>query len=277
MQTLLQDLRYGARMLLKHPGFALIAVLTLALGIGANSAIFSVVNSVLLRELPYREPQRLVMVWSDRPLQQAQTGWTEYPFTAADFKDLRDQNQSFEQMAAFTSHRLNITGSGEPELLGGVRASANLFALLGVEARHGRVFLPEEDRAGNNRVVILSDGLWQRRFGSDPKIIGQTISLDNEPYTVVGVAPPDFQFPPKASLPAGFQFPPEVNFYTPLALTPQQWNNRGPGWLAAIARLKPQTGFGHAQAEMVAVAKRLEQQYPDSNKNESVRLVAIHQ
>ncbi len=183
---MLQGLRYGARTLMKTPGFTLIAVITLALGIGANSAIFSVVNSVLLRELPYREPQRLVMVWSDRPQLQARTGMSEFPVSAADFTDWRDQNQGFEQIAAFHSQSLNITGGGEPEFLGGVRASANLFALLGVEARHGRVFLPEEDQPGNNRVVVLSDGLWQRRFGSDPKIIGQTISLNNESYTVIG-------------------------------------------------------------------------------------------
>ncbi len=277
IEEMWQDLRFGARMLLRKPGFTLIAIITLALGIGANSAIFSVVNSVLLRELPYREPQRLVMVWSDRPLQQAQTGWREFPFAAADFRDLRDQNQSFEQMAAFGAQPLNITGSGEPELLGGVCASANLFALLGVEARHGRVFLPEEDQPGNNRVVVLSDGLWQRRFGSDPKIIGQTISLDNEPYTVIGVAPPGFQFPPNDSLPAAYQFPREVNFYTPLALTREQWNNRGPAYLTAIARLKSQTGFEQAQAELVGIAERLARQYPESNRNESVRLVAIQQ
>jgi len=277
LEELWQDLRYGARMLAKNPGFTLVAGATLALGIGANSAIFSVVNSVLLRELPYREPQRLVALWSDNPLQQSQTGLTEWPFTAADFRDLRDQNQSFEQMAAFTAHRLNITGGAEPELLGGVSATANLFALLGVEARHGRVFQPEEDQPGNNRVVVLSDGLWRRRFGSDPKIIGQTISLDNEPYTVIGVAAPDFQFPPKASMPAAYQFPPEVNYYTPLALTPEEWGNRGPGFLTAIARLKSQTRFEQAQADMVRIAERLARQYPDSNKNESVRLVSLHQ
>ncbi|MGH9837616.1 MAG: ABC transporter permease [Blastocatellia bacterium] len=277
MQTLWQDLRYGARMLMKKPGFTLIAVITLGLGIGANSAIFSVVNGVLLREAPYREPQRLVMVWADRPQLQAQTGISDFPVSAADFADWRDQNQGFEQIAAFHSQSFNITGGGEPEFLGGVRASANLFALLGIEARRGRVFLPEEDRAGNNRVVILSDGLWQRRFGSDPKIIGRTISLNNEPYTVVGVASPDFQFPRKAELPAGFGFPGEVSLYTPLALTPEQRNNRGRDYLAVIARLKPQTRFEQAQAEMVGVAERLEQQYPDTNRNKSVRLVAFHQ
>src|SRR5262245_49505570 len=140
MQAIWQDLRYGGRMLVKHPGYTVIAALTLALGIGANSAIFSVVNSVLLRELPYRDPQRLVMVWSDRPMQSALRGWTEWPFTPADFRDLRDQNRSFEQMAAFTYPMgLNITGGDGPELIVGVRGSANLFALLGVGPRHGRV------------------------------------------------------------------------------------------------------------------------------------------
>jgi putative ABC transport system permease protein len=272
-----QDLRYGARMLFKNPGFTLIAVITLSLGIGANSAIFSVVNSVLLREAPYREPRRLVMVWSDRPQFQARTGMTEFPVSAADFTDWRDQNQGFEQIAAFHSQALNLTGFGEPEVLGAVRASVNLFALLGVEPRRGRVFLPEEDQAGANRVVILSDGLWQRRFGSDPKVIGQTISLNNEPYTVVGVMPPDFQFPRKADLPAGFGFPSEVHLYAPLALTPEQRNNRGRHYLAVIARLKPQTSFDQAQAEMVGIAGRLERQYPDLNRNKSVRLVGFHQ
>jgi len=277
IETLIQDLRYGLRTLWKNPGFTLVAVVTLGLGIGANSAIFSVVNSVLLRELPYREPQRLVIAWSDRPQLQARTGTTEFPISAADFADLRDQNQSFEQIAAFHSQSFSISGGDDPALLGGVRASDNLFALLGVEARHGRVFLPEEDQPGNNRVVILSDGLWRRRFGSDPKIIGQTISLNNEPYTIVGVAPPDFQFPRRADLPAGFGFPSEVDLYTPLALTPEQSNNRGRHYLAVIARLKQQTGFEQAQTEMAGIAGRLERQYPDTNRNKSVRLVAFHQ
>src|SRR5262245_54004586 len=277
MESLVQDLRFGARMLMKQPGFTLIAVITLALGIGANSAIFSVVNSVLLRAAPYREPQRLVMVWSDRPQLQALVGKTEFPVSAADFTDWRDQNQCFEQIAAFHSQSLDLTGVGEPEILGAVRASVNLFALLGVEARHGRGFLPEEDQAGANRVVILSDGLWRRRFGADPKIIGQTISLNNQPYTVVGVSPPDFQFPRKADLPAGFGFPAEVSLYTPLALAPEQRNNRGRHYLAVIGRLKPQTSFEQAQVEMVGVAGRLERQYPDLNRNKSARLVGFHQ
>jgi putative ABC transport system permease protein len=277
LEEVWQDLRYGTRMLGRSPSFTLIAVITLSLGIGANSAIFSVVNSVLLRELRYREPQRLVMVWSDRPLQSAQKGWAEWPFTSADFRDLRDQNHTFEQMAAFTWDNRNITGVGEPEVLNGMYASANLFALLGVEAEHGRVFLSEEDRPGNDHVVILSDGLWRRRFGSDPKIIGQTISLSSEPFTVIGVAPPGFQFPPKAGLPGQYGFPGEIHFYAPLAITPEQWNDRGSGWINAIARLKQHASFEQAQTDMIGIANRLAQQYPNSNKNESVRLVAIHQ
>jgi predicted permease len=272
LEELWQDLRYGARMLVKNPGFTMVAVITLALGIGANSAIFSVVNSVLLRELPYRDPQRLVMVFTEWEIPQVGTRGTESPFTGADFRDLRDQNQSFEQLSAFSGVTFNLTGGGDPEALSGIHASANLFSLLGSEARHGRVFLPEEDQAGSNRVVILSDRLWQRRFGSDPKIIGQTISLNNENYTVVGVAPPDFQFPPKATLSAS-----SVDFYTPLALSPEEWNNRNSGRYSVIARLKSQTRIEQAQTEVAGIASRLEEQYPNTNRYKSARLVAFHQ
>jgi putative ABC transport system permease protein len=272
-----QDLRFGLRMLVKHKGFTVVTVLTLALGISANTAIFSVVNGVLLRPLPYKEPQRLVMVWTARSLLQAQAGVSKSSVSAADFSDWRDQNQVLEQIAAFQSQSFNITGGGEPEYLGGVRASANLFPLLGVEARLGRTFLPEEDRAGSGRVVILGYGLWQRRFGSDPKIIGQTISLNDQSYTVIGVMPSGFQFPRKGDLPSGFQFPAEANFYTPLALTPEQRNNRGRNYLAVIARLKPKISLDQAQTEMTGIAERLRQQYPGTNRDRGVMLVGLHQ
>ncbi|MGH9854847.1 MAG: ABC transporter permease, partial [Blastocatellia bacterium] len=168
-----------------------------------------------------------------------------------------------------------ITGGGEPEMLGGLRASANLFALLGVEAKLGRTFLAEEDQPGANRVVILSHGLWRRRFGSDPKIIGQTISLNNEPYTVVGVAPPGFQFPRKGDMPSGWPFPGEVNFYTPLALIPEQISRRRTS-LAVIARLKPQFGVEQAQAEVTGIAERLRRQYPDANRDKGMRVAELH-
>src|SRR5262245_54554866 len=173
IETLIQDLRYGARMLLKNPGFTLIAVLTLALGIGANTAIFSVVNGVLLRPLPYYEPERLVMVWADRPIMQAQTGLPDFPVTVADFVDWRNQNQVFEQMAAMEGWRMNLTDGGEPESVVGLRASASLFLLLGARLAVGRAYLPEEDRAGADRVAVISHGLWRQRYGADPKIVGR--------------------------------------------------------------------------------------------------------
>ena len=168
IETLVQDLRFGARMLMKRPGFALTALLTLALGIGANTAVFSVVNGVLLRALPYYEPERLVMVWADHPIMQAQVGLPDFPVTAADFVDWRNQNQVFERMAAMRTSRMSLTGNGEPESVVGLRASASLFPLIGARLAVGRAFLTEEDRAGAERVV-LSHGLWQRRYGAKPE------------------------------------------------------------------------------------------------------------
>jgi putative ABC transport system permease protein len=277
METLLQDIRYGLRLLTRRPGFTAVAVIALALGIGANTAIFSVVNGVVLRPLPYKDPDRLAMVWSRRPLLQAQVGSAEFPVSAGDFVDWRDQNQVFEQIAAFHSQPFNITGAGEPEYLGGVRASASLFSLLGVEPMLGRTFTPEEDQPGAERVVVISHGLWMRRFGSDQHIIGQKIMLNDEPHTVVGVLPPGFQFPRKGELPAGYQFPRQADFYTPLAWTPAQASNRGRNFVAVIARLNPRVTFEQAGAEMDAIADRLKQQYPQTNTNKEVFLVPLHQ
>ncbi len=265
LEDLWQDLRYGARMLLENPGFTLIAVLTLALGIGANSAIFSVVNGVLLRPLPYKDPQRLIMVWGTKQL------------SSIDFMALRRQNQVFEQVAAFISQPLNLTGRGEPEFLGDVVASANLFSLLGVEAIHGRVFLPEEEQPGNHRVVILSYGFWQRRFGADPKIVGQKISLNDQPYTVVGVMPQGFQFPRKGDMPGVWPIPSEVDIYTPTAFAPEQWNNRKSVSVIVIARLKPQFSPEQAQAEMNGIAQRLRQESTEGNRDQGMRVRTLHQ
>jgi putative ABC transport system permease protein len=267
---MIQDLRYGARMLLRHKGMTFIAVITLALGIGANTAIFSVVNGVLLSPLSYRDPQRLVMVWGTKPQ------YLVNAINSAEFVELRDQNQSFEHVAAFQPLTLNITQGGEPEVIGGTRASANLFTLLGVEPKLGRTFHPEEDQPGANRVVILSHGLWQRRFGSDPKIVGQTIALNNEPYTVVGVAPPGFQFPRKGDMPVEWLYSDAIDFYTPLAFTPEQIARRRTS-LAVIARLKPQFSIQQAHAEMTWFAERLKQQYPDAYRDKGMRVVELRQ
>jgi putative ABC transport system permease protein len=277
MQTVWQDLRYGTRMLLKSSGFTLIAVATLALGIGANTAIFSVVHGVLLRALPYPDPERLVMVWTHRPTLQARLGLSEFPVAAADFVDWSNQNQVFDQIAALRAQELNLTISGEPEVLGAVRASANLFSLLGVSPVQGRTFVPEEDRPGAHRVVVISYGLWQRRWAGDPELIGRTITLDNETYTVVGVMAPDFQFPRKGDLPPSFEFPGTVDLYLPIAFTPAEISNRTRSYLAVIARLNAGVSIKRANAEMEALAGRLRQQHPQTNSDKGVWLVALHQ
>jgi putative ABC transport system permease protein len=274
LETLWQDLRYGARMLLKNPGFTLITLLTLALGIGANTAIFSVVNGVLLSALPYKEPERLVMAWADRPITQAQTGQADAPVAMADFVDWRDQNQVFEQMAAMFARRINLTGRGQPEAVGVLRTSASLFPLLGTRFAAGRAFLPEEDRAGADRVVVISHALWQRRYAADPNLFGQKITLNDEAYTVIGVTAPDFQFPRKGEVPGIAR---TVDLYLPLAFTPEEMNNRMGSFLRVIARLKPGVSLGQASSEMNAIARRLTEQYPQTNTDKGVRLALLHQ
>jgi putative ABC transport system permease protein len=186
MRTLIQDLRYGLRTLRKNPGFTAIAVLTLALGIGANTAIFSVVNGVLLRPLPFRHPSRLVLIAEKSSFPVISTSRENY-------LDWRDQSHSFEAMEATRSGSITLTGAGEPERLNVRMATAGLFPMLGINAQVGRTFLAEEDRAGGTPVALLSYGLWQRRFGGSPDIIGKTINLDLQPYTVVGILPNGFQ------------------------------------------------------------------------------------
>ena len=186
MRTIWQDVRYGFRMLLKSRSFTLVALVALALGIGANTAIFSVVNAVLLRPLPYRDPARLVTVLHD--------GWK--PVAPANFLDWREQTRVFDSMAAAQVWGPSLTGRDEPEQLKALQLSANMFDVLGVGASLGRTFAEGEDQPGRDHVVVLSDGIWRRRFGGDRKIVGQQIMLDGEAYTVAGVMPPDFQFAP---------------------------------------------------------------------------------
>src|SRR5262249_2445176 len=200
MNGLLQDLRFGARMLMKEPGFTLIAVITLALGIGANSTIFSIVNAVLLRPLPYPNPERIVSVNYYRKTEDfGRAGGVE-------FMDWRDQSKMFEQIAAYPSDTADLTGNGEPERLAAGYVSSGLFATLGVEPLIGRVFTPAEDQPGGEPVVILSHSLWQRRFGGDPKMIGRALVLGGQSRMVIGIMPP------------GFQFPREIDLWLPLAL-----------------------------------------------------------
>jgi putative ABC transport system permease protein len=250
LADLLHDLRYAARLQRKNPGFTIVAVIALALGIGANTAIFSVVNTVLLRPLPYKDPGRLVMVWEDA----TKHGYPRDTPAAANFVDWRDQNQVFEGMAAIADTSFNFTGAGDPERLEGRRVSANLFPLLGVEPQIGRVFTAAEDQPGAQRVVLLSDGLWQRRFGGDSGIVGQALTLNGESYTVVGVMPARFQFPSS-----------DDEAWVPIAFTQQEAASRGRHYLEVLARLKPGVTLAQAKSEMSTIAARLQQQYPQNN------------
>ena len=218
-----QDLRYGARMLLKQPGFTLIAVLTLALGIGANTAIFSIVNAVLLRPFPYHAPERLVI------LQERESAGRGFSPSYPNFVDWRAQNTVFDSIAAVRQNEsFNLTGAGEPERLQGRLVSAEFFSTLGIKPLVGRDFLAEEDRPGATPAVILSYGFWQRRFGDDPSIIGKQLTLNNQSYTVVGITPPDFQY--------GL----EADVTVPFGLQAERFSRRGadPG-TDVVARLKP--------------------------------------
>jgi predicted permease len=259
-----QDLRYAARMLARTPAFTTIAVLALALGIGANTAIFSVVNKVLLQPLPFKNPNELVIIWENA----THLGFPKNTPSPANFIDWRDQSTLFTGMAAMAPKDFNLTGVGEPERLDGRRVSANLFDLLGAQPRLGRGFLPEEDKPGT-RVVILSHGLWQRRFGSDPKIVGQPVNLNGESYSVIGVMPPGIELP-------GFDNWKD-QLWVPIAFSSEEMNSRGNHYLEAIARMKPGVTLKQARVEMETIAARLAQQYPEENKRISCVVNPLHE
>lgn len=260
MNTVLQDVRYGVRMLLHKPGFTAVALLTLMLGIGANTAIFSVVNSVLLRPLPYPEPNRLVWVWDSNP----SIGYPRFSSSGPNFRDWQQQSESFEQMAALTGSSFNLTGEGEPERLQGAIASPSLFPMLGVKPVIGRAFLPEEERAGAHRVALIGQNLWQRRFGGDPAILNRSLSLNGESYAVVGVVPADFRVLNQTEI------------WVPLSLEALQ-PGRGSHFLGVIARLKPDVSIEQAQAEMNDLTARLEQGYPDTNTGWGVEVESLRE
>jgi predicted permease len=274
IETLFQDLRYGVRTLVKNPVFTLIAVLTLALGIGANTAIFSVVNAVLLRPLPYPESGRLAIVWQ----KYTKRGWGLVPISYPNFAAIREQSQVFENVGAASYGVFNLTADGDPELLLGMRVSSGLFSVLGVSPTVGRAILPEEDKPGAQRVVILSHGLWQRRFGSDAGIAGKSITLNGVRYTVVGVMPPDFQYPPPFTVTMNSTAiaMPKADLWVPLAMAANQ-AGVGSRNFQLIGRLKPGVSQAQAQTEMNAIAGRLEQQYPGPNTGMELSLTTLHE
>jgi putative ABC transport system permease protein len=250
METLLQDLRYTVRVLLKKPAFTAIVVLALAIGIGANTAIFSVVNAILLRPLPYKNFDRISMIWMDNPKLGVAEDWHSYP----NYVDYKQQNQVYEDMAAFNNRSFNLTGVGDPVRILGAWNTASLFSVLGVEPSMGRVFTEEEEEPGKELVVVLSNGLWRSRFGSNPNAIGQAISMNGANRIVIGVMPPGFSFPDK-----------RTEVWVPLALSPQRKQARSVISYKAVGRLKPGVSMAQARADMGAIANRLDEQYSQSD------------
>ncbi len=261
MRTLLQDLRYGARMLLKKPGFTLIAVAMLALGIGANTAIFSAVDALLLRPLPFLDPNRLVMIWEN----DTQEGNSRNPVAPANFVDWRKQQRVCSELGYFTqASGLNLTGGDEPERVTGIFVSQNLFSLLGAQPQLGRSFLSEDLKERGGLVVMLSHGLWQRRFGGSPEVIGKPLTLDGAAFTVVGV------------MPAGFQLHEEADLWG-LTLNGEVATMRGQHFLRVMGRLKPEVTLDQARADFSLIGSQLEQQYPETNKGYGVNVLSLRE
>jgi len=257
--NLLINLRHSLRQIFKNPGFLAVAVGALALGIGANTAIFSAVEAVLLRPLPYFQPDRLVLVWEDSSF----IGFPENTPAPANFLDWKAQNAVFTDMAARQGSSMSLTGDGAPEQLFGQRVTSNFFAVLGVQPTIGRVFTPEEDKA-KEQVVLLSYGLWQRRFGGDRSIVGRNILLNNTETVVLGVMPRGFFFRER-----------NVDYWMPLYFTPERWAQRGNHFLNVVARMKPGVTQKQAQTEMNTIAARLQHQYPETNAKLGANVVPL--
>jgi len=265
MTTLLQDLKYGLRMLAKYPGFTAVAVLTLALGIGANTAIFSVVNGVLLNPLRYTEPDRLVALYSH------QATFTRASIPYPNFLDWVRDNHSFSALAAYRGDNFNLIGMGEPERVPAEMISASFFPVLGVKPVIGRAFLPEEDQVGAAPVVLISSGFWNRKFASSPEVLGKSLTLNGKAYTVVGVIPADFHY-------TGDNFH-RSDVYVPIG----QWNDptfrdrrTGMG-MDAVGRLKPGVTFEQANADMEALGRHLAEEYPQADKGTGITLIPLKQ
>ena len=266
MDTFLKDIHYGARTLVKNPAFTAVAVISLALGIGANTAVFSVINAVLLRSLPFKDPESLVLIWGDSANGDRLKGRNQV--SATDVADFRSQTTSFEDVATYASWNPIMSGDTEAERIPAIQVGDGFFKIMRGTPILGRVFTPEEQQDGKDFVIILGHPLWQRRFNSDPNIVGKTVLLNSRPYTIVGVMGPDFH-----ALPPSLVFP-QGQFYRPVA---EAYNDdeRGSRHLRAIARLKPGVGIPQARADLNVIAQRLEQQHPKTNKDQGATVVSI--
>lgn len=274
MESILQDIRYGACSLIKTPAFTAVALVVLALAIGANTAIFTVVNGVLLRPLPYPDSDRLVMLWETNP--RFQIGIDTLPIAAGDFVDWREQNNSFEQVCAFGATHLNLNGEGEPERISAASVSPTFFRLMKVEPRLGRLFQDEDEEPGKDRVVVISYALWQKRFGGQADAIGRTLNLDGESYTVIGIAPAGFQFPRAKELPYFLGVTTQTDMWKPMTFSNDFIKRkRSDHQLSVIARLKAGATREQAQTDMTAIAERIEQSHPDTNQGIGVRVISL--
>jgi len=273
METLLQDLRFGIRTLLKNPGVSAVAIIALALGTGANSAIFSVVNAILLRPLPYGQPERLVMMWGTN----SKSGISQDSISVPNILDYREQNSTLEQIASYSQDDFNMSTGGEPIHCQGAFVTANYFSVLGVSPHYGRPFADGEDQSRATAVVVISDGLWRRQFGADPNVINRTIQLNGASFNLIGVMGPEFQSPNLGDeLWAPIAMDGGDRSRVPSSSSPDQMKQRNRRFLTCVARLKPGTSIGQAQAELSNIASRLEQQFPNDNSSLSVNLVTMH-
>src|SRR5882724_6242172 len=275
MEALWQDFKFGIRTLLKNRGFTIVAIAVLALGIGANSAIFSVVNSILFRPLPFKEPDRLVSVWEVNP--SLKLGFDKFPASAGDFVDWREQNRVFDQISAYYGSSFNLTGRSEPEKISGLVVSSDFFAMLGVGPIAGRAFNSDDHNPNANRVAVISHNLWRDNFGSDPGLIGRTITLDDKDYSVIGIMPQGFNFPRSADVPSLFGAAPKTDIWTPLVTTNNDRLQRRDRGLTVLARMKHGVNLTQAQAEMDSVAKGIEEQNKDTNEGFGVLLSPLQE
>ncbi len=261
LETTWQDICFGLKMLKKNPGFTAVAILTLALGIGANTAIFSVVKAVLLAPLPYKDPSRIVAVWTANPAR----GGQPFPSTAADFAVWKDKSGVFEDLAPSYDDERTLTGQGAPQLLIGYAVSANYLRILGVEPQIGRLYTDQEDRPGGPKVVLLSDHLWRTTFHSDPNVAGRPITLDGNPYIVLGV------------MPRGFDYPASVEIWTPAAMAPAAFDDFNRIYIRILGRLKPGVTLVAAQKRLNALEAQVAAVHPDTDSGNRVVLVPLRE
>ena len=258
MNTLMQDIRYALRTFAKNPGFAIAAILSLAIGIGANTSIFSVANALLLRPLPYADAERLVILWNRSPGLNITEDW----FSTAQYLDIKTGHHGFEQVAIAIGGNYNLTGEGDPERVGVIRVSSNLLPMLGVVPASGRLLAPEEDLPGRSATALLTEGMWARRYGRNPRMIGKSITINGQPYEVVGILPQSFSLP-REVLPTLYGTE-QADIFLPLPLAPAAAQVRTGEDYNIVGKLKPGVSVAQAQAEMDTITARLCRDFPEN-------------